>query len=248
VKESISKKRFLIDAIGKLKQKKTYFSYEDIKILLEEEKINIAPSSLKSYVHELTKNGVVFNTGKGWYSSIENPIELNTKPVKPVIRKIKKEFPLLEFSCWSTEQLNPFTHHLMAKFITFVYVDSDYMRNLSELLKNKGYNVYESPNKTEIEKQFSITDKTVIIRPAISKQPKAVLNGSRLEKILIDFLIENKKLSIMDNREAENVVKSALNAGRINISELYSYAKRREFGVPKTINQVQINIKPEIVD
>ncbi len=233
--------------IEKLKNEKTYFSYEDIKTLLEKEKINISPSSLKSYVFELTKNGIIFDAGKGWYSTIKEPFKLNTKPVQLIIKKLNKEFPLLEFSCWSTEQLNSFTHHLMAKFITFVYTDSDYMRNIAELLKNNGYSVYENPNKAEIQKQFSITDKTVIIRPAISKQPQDTKNCSSIEKILVDFLIENRKLGIMDTAEAENVVKNALESGKINISEFYSYAKRRECGIPKTINQVQDNIYPEMV-
>ncbi len=237
-------KKLLLKAkvIEKLKQQKTYFSYEEIKALLKKEKIEITPSSLKSYVHELTKNGVIYDAGKGWYSTLEKNFTLNKKPVQKIIRKIKKEFPLLEFSCWSTEQLNSFTHHLLAKFITFVYTDSDYMRNLAELLRNMGYNVYENPNKAEIEKQFSINDKTVVIRPSISKQPKAVKSFSPIEKIIIDFLIENKKLSIMDNAEAENTANNALNSGKINISEFYSYTKRREFSLPNSINQVQINI------
>jgi len=235
MKNNISKKQQLKDVIEKLKKKKTYFSYKEIKSPFEKEKIDITPALFKKYIFELTKNGTIFDAGRGWYSSIKKPFKLNTKPVKPIIRKIKKEFPLLEFSCWSTEQLNPFTHHLMAKFITFVYTDSDYMRNIAELLKNKGYNVYENPNKAEIEKQFTISDKTVIIRPAISKQPKAVDNCSPIEKILIDFLIENKKLSIMDNSEAENVVKNALTAGKINISKFFSYATHRKIAVPHKV-------------
>lgn len=244
----MTKKSELKNIIEKLKRQKTYFSYEEIKSLLEKEKIEITPSSLKSYVHELTKNGVIFDAGKGWYSTIKKSFKLNTKPVQPIIKKIKKEFPLLEFSCWSTEQLNSFTHHLMTKFITFVYTDTDYMRNITEPLKNNGYNVYTNPNKAEIEKQFSISDKTVIIRPAISKQPQAIKNCSPIEKILIDFLIENRKLSIMDKVEAENTVKNALNSGKITISEFYSYANRRKSTLPNSINQVQRNIKVEIVD
>ena len=105
------------------------------------------------------------------------------------------------------------------------------MRNLYNFLKDKGYNVYENPRKAEIEKQFTITDKTVVIRPSISKQPKAVSSCSSIEKILVDFLIENNKLSIINKPELENIVKNAVSAGRINISELYSYATRREFSV-----------------
>ena len=237
MKNDTSKKKQLADVLEILKKEKIYFSYEDIKSLLKKEKITITAALLKKYIFELTKNGLVFDAGKGWYSSIKEPLELNTNPVKSIIKIIKKEFPLLDFSCWSTEQLNSFTHHLMAKFITFVYVDKDYMRNLSELLKNKGYNVFENPNKAEIEKQFTITNKTVIVRPTISKQPEVFENCSPVEKILVDFLIENIKLSIMDNSEAESVVSNALNTGKINISEFFSYAMRREIKVPKKVTK-----------
>ena len=118
MKNDTSKKKQLADILVKLKKERNYFSYEEIKSLLKKEKISITAALLKKYIFDFTKNGLVFDAGKGWYSSIKEPLELNTNPVKSIIQTIKKEFPLLDFSCWSTEQLNPFTHHLMAKFIT----------------------------------------------------------------------------------------------------------------------------------
>ena len=89
-------------------------------------------------------------------------------------------------------------------------MDSDYIHNTAEALREVGYNVYENPNKTEIEKQFNLNDKTVIIRPLISKQPDNNKNVAPIEKILVDFLIENKKIKIMEDVEAKNVVKMCL--------------------------------------
>jgi len=236
------------EVVEKLKQQRTYFSYEEIKALLEKEKIEITPSSLKSYVFELTKNKSIFDAGKGWYSTLEKDFVLNKNPVQKVIRRIKKEFPLLEFSCWSTEQLNPFTHHLLTKFITFVYTDMDYISNTADILEKGGFSVFKNPTKQEIEKSFKITEKTIVLRPAISKQPDNGDNFAPIEKILVDFLIENKKIGIMESSEAEDVVKDALNSGKINISGLYSYGNRRKLHIPETTNQVQNNTKAEIVD
>jgi hypothetical protein len=136
----------------------------------------------------------------------------------------------------------------MAKFVIFIYTDSDYMRNAAASLRDNGYGVYENPDKTEIKKQFEIGDRTVVIRPAITKQPTAEENISPVEKVLVDFLIENHKLSIMEKSEAENAVVKAINSGRINMSELYSYSNRRNLEITHIINQVQNNIKVEIVD
>ena len=66
--------------------------------------------------------------------------------------------------------------------------------------------------------------------------------------ILVDFLIENRKMRIMEDEEARHVVRNAVLAGRINVASLISYSHRREFEVIASINQVQNNIFPEIVD
>jgi hypothetical protein len=241
-------KYILVEQINYLKKINSYFNYDSIKKLLEEKKIQITNSTLKTYLHSFTKDKVIFDAGKGWYSSLEKEFELNIEPLKELRKILNQKLPLLSFSCWSTEQLNSFTHHIMSKFVTFVYTDSDYIRNVAVELRIAGYNVYENPNKAEIEKQFNLIDKTVIIRPSVSKQPDNNNNISPIEKIIVDFLVENRKLKIMEDSESVNVVKNAVNSGRVNMSSLYSYALRREIVVPEAINQVQININPEIVD
>ncbi len=243
-----SSKNILIEEITSLKELSSYFNYDDIKKLLKEKKIQITNSTLKTYLHSLTKDKVIFDAGKGWYSSIEKQFELNKAPVKGIIKTINKKLPLLSFSCWSTEQLNSFTHHILLKFITFVYTDSDYIRNTAEILNDAGYSAYGNPTKAEIAKLFKLNEKTVVLRPSIFKQPENSDNCSSIEKILVDFLIENRKFKIMENSEAEQVVKNVLNSGRLNISSLFSYAKRRELVIPNAINQVRNNIKSEIVD
>jgi len=226
-------KKYLLKnrVVEKLKNTRKYFSYEDIKVLLEEERIEIPPQLLKVYIFELVKTRVLFGAGKGWYSSIENAFQLNLKPVEQVIKKLEKKLPLLKFSCWSTEQLNSFTHHLMSKFVTFIYVDSDYIRNTAQVLRDAGYDIYANPVKKEIEKQFVLNRETLIVRPSISRQPGINKNYAPVEKILADFLIENEKVKIMEKSEAYGTVYNVIVSGRINISMFLSYSKRRRLDV-----------------
>ena len=159
--------------------------------------------------------------------------------MEDIIKTINQKLPLLSFSCWSTEQLNSFTHHILSKFITFVYTDSDYIRNTAEILNDAGYNVYENPTKPEITKFFKPNKKTVVLRPSITKQPENRESYAPIEKTLIDFLMENRDFKIMEESEAERVVKNALISGRLNMSALVSYSKRRKFKYLGLINQVQ---------
>jgi len=215
---------------------------------LKSKKRIVSNPTVNSYLHELKKEGIIFDAGKGWYSFLENPFSLYSEPVKPFVKIIKDGFPLLPFSCWSTQQLNSFTHHLLGKFVIFIYTDSDFMRNVSTFLKDTGYNVFENPIKAEVNKLFAVSENTVVIRPSVSKQPTSENHISPIEKILIDFVIENHKLSIMDLPESEFVIKSIIKSGRINISELISYAKRRNLDFSTIINHIQNNINVEFVD
>ncbi len=122
-----------------------------------------------------------------------------------------------------------------------MYTDSDFIPNTAEFLKNEGYSVYQNPDKSEIEKRFKIDTNTVIILPSISKQPENPDHCAPVEKLLVDFLMENRRFKIMDQPEAEEVVKNAVFSARINISGLLSYAKRRKIVLPNTINQLQQN-------
>jgi hypothetical protein len=196
--------------MDKIKSKSNYFSIESVRDFLNSKKRTVSNPTINRYLYDFKKEGIIFDAGKSWYSFLENPFSLYSVPVKPFVQIIKKGFPLLPFTCWSTQQLNSFTHHLLAKFIIFVYTDSDFMRNLSTFLKDKGYNVFENPIKSEIQKQFTMTENTIVVRPAITKQPTSQNNISPIEKILIDFIIENEKLSIMDLSESEYVIKSVI--------------------------------------
>jgi hypothetical protein len=74
---------------------------------------------------------------------------LDTKPVEKIIALIKDEFPLLDFSCWGTEQIKSFFHHLPSQFVTFVYVDKDFLQALKDFLADNGYNIYLNLRKNE---------------------------------------------------------------------------------------------------
>lgn len=229
----ISLKDILKKEITFFKELHLYFNYADVKKLLIEKNIQVTNSTLKTYLHAFTKEKILFDAGKGWYSSIEKPFRLDKEPVKEIISIINRELPLLFFSCWSTEQLNSFTHHILSKFITFVYTDSDYIRNTVEKLDGVGFSVYDNPTKAEIEKFFKTSEKTVVLRPSIIKQPESRDSFSLIEKTLVDFLVENRKIRIMESSEADRVVRKAINSGRVNISSLLSYAKRREMVFPE---------------
>ena len=77
---------------------------------------------------------------------------------------------------------------------------------------------------------FSIRDKTVVVRPSISKQP---VNGhsATIEKALVDLFVECRQLPLMDVAEYRRMFTNLVTSRRITISALAAYAKRRKVGL-----------------
>ncbi|VGO21468.1 DUF6577 family protein [Pontiella sulfatireligans] len=222
----------LHEMLIELKKTKSYFSIADVKSALEKGAGESVPdSTVKTYLSKFMADGTVHDAGKGWYSKIAEPLKLDAKPLEPITKLLAEDFPLLEVSCWSTEQINPFMHHLLSRFTVFVYTLPDALDVVGDALRDAGHNVLVNPTASEIERLYQKTENPVLVRPAVTKEPSAVAGMAPPEKLLVDLLFENNKLSIMEPSEAEDAVRRAVEAGRVNISSLLSYAKRRRITV-----------------
>lgn len=215
-----------------IKQLGEYFSYDAVKThVAKVSETKMPDSTLKTYLSDFVEAGALFDAGKGWYSNLSDRLELNTESVRKITQFLSEQFPLLETSCWSTEQINPFMHHLLARYVTFVYASQDAVEVVGDALRDVGYGVLVNPVAAEIEKNYTKIENPVVVRPSVSKEPAAVSGIAPPEKLLVDLLFENNKLSIMEPSEAEEVLKKAIQAGRVNMAALQSYAKRRRVSV-----------------
>ena len=207
---------------------KHYFHINDLKKYFVERGIVFKEDSLKKTVYHLKKDKIIYGAGKGWYSTIKEEFKLDTKPIKKIVTLVKKKFPLLEFSCWSTEQIKGYFHHLPSQFVTFVHADKDFLQSLKDFLLDSGYNVYLNPRKREAEKYVELNKNTTILRPAVSYRKSKNNNWAKIEKILVDLFMETKKINLMDMEEYKKIMSNIVLAYRINIAELLDYAHNRK--------------------
>jgi len=139
-----------------------------------------------------------------------------------------EKFPLLEFSCWSTEQLKGFFHHLPSQFVTFIYADKDFLSTIRDFLTDNNYTVYLNPYKVEAEKFVELKTKTIILRPYVSSRASKENNSAKIEKILVDLFMETKKISLIDEDEYIKIISNIIFNYRINIAEILDYAHNRK--------------------
>jgi hypothetical protein len=207
---------------------KYYFHINDLKRYFTEKGIKFEEDTLKKYLYLLKKNEVIYPAGRGWYSNIQKEFELNIESTKKIIRLIKNKLPLLEFSCWSTEQLKGFFHHLPTKFVTFIYTDKDFLQSVKDFLIENNYNIYLNPSKIEAEKFIELRTKTIILRPSVSSRVSKEKNLTKIEKILVDLFMEKKKIGFIDEEEYKRIFSNVIVSYRINIAEMLDYSHHRK--------------------
>ena len=207
---------------------KYYFRINDLKKYLTGKGIEYKEDSLKKSIYRLKKDEVIYKAGRGWYTTIKEEFELDTKSIEKIAILIKKKFPLLEFSCWSTEQLKSFFHHLPSQFVTFVYADKDFLQSLKDFISENRYNVYLNPSKSETEKYVELKDQAVILRPSVSYRVAQNQFFAKIEKMIVDLFMETKKIDLIDMEEYKKIVSNIVLYYRINMAMMLDYAHNRK--------------------
>ncbi len=220
----------IIDSIDRLFERAPYFSIHALRDFLAEQKLDYKPDTVKSYLSRQKKADKIFDAGRGWYSLLSEPYQLDTAPVEKLVDDLKQTFPLLDFACWSTVQLNEMLRHQLAKQVQFAYVERDAIDSVAEGLRSMGYHTYANPGKQEIKKTFSIEENTVVILPLTTKTPGQ--NGfAAIEKIMVDVLVDMPGFSIINIPEFIEGCSNTISSYRIDIAALYKYSTRRKTDV-----------------
>ena len=220
-------KQFLRDkCLPLLAEKHTYFNIRDIRAYLALNGWKTCPATLKIYLSELASEPYIYHAGKGWYTFVKTPFILDKEPVEELIKLLKNKYPLLKFSCWSTAQIRSYAHHLLNRFVHFVYVESDAMPSVAEFLRDKGYDVWKNPRGLTA-KEFSIREKTLVIRRTLNRQPGEDF-FSPIEKILVDLFAENRSIPLTELEEYSRIFRNIAERERLSMGALLSYARERK--------------------
>jgi hypothetical protein len=234
----MSKLRLILQekCVPELSKKWSYFEQDQVKQCLFEYDVKYESNTLNKYLSELIKDEKLFDAGRGWYSRISKPFSLNTQAVEKLVIDLEEQFPLLDFSCWSTNQISKYLHHKLARFVSFVYVSRNAQMRVWEFLRQSDYDAFYGP----VGRQpigFVIRKKTIVVRPFTSKSPSNE-HFSTIEKILVDLYREHHALGLMDTLELQNAVAQFVPKERISIATLISYANRCKINPGKIFQNV----------
>ena len=131
--------------LPELKAASAYFTTAAITRRVQELGLEVSKGTLSVYLSEATASGLIHSAGRGWYSRLSQPVMLDAKPVAKLIRAVEKAFPLLDFTVWSTAQINPWMHHLLAQPVAFLHAPTDSLESVGDTLSAKGREVAVNP-------------------------------------------------------------------------------------------------------
>lgn len=204
---------------------RNYISLAQINVFLEREGYSYSKETIKNYIAQLKNSQLIYSADRGYYSTLENEFKTAAEDLKGIIKLVKKKYPLLNFSIWSTKILAPFFHHTQNQFYIFFYSEIDSLPLLRDFLVENDYKAFLNPGKND--NNFILSDNAVILRSSITRG-KSQSNIAVIEKILVDYLIESERLVLIDFSEYEKVFNSIITGFRLNISYLLDYAERRK--------------------
>jgi len=224
-KKTILKQVLRDECLPALARQAAYFSVTDVRDWLRQRNFTCPPALLREYLSAFMRGGVIHDAGRGWYSRIAKPCALATKPVARLSKEVAKAFPLLDFTCWSTEQIRGYGHHLLARFATFVHTERDAMSSVAEWFRDAGHDVYLNP-RGEAARQFVIRERTVVIRPKPTTQPHED-HLVAMEGLLVELFMESRALGLLDEGEYFRIFANLAGYSRISLARLLDYARER---------------------
>lgn len=226
-----AKELLFTDILGSLKERSPYFTHKAIQTAINDAELGLKDEALNVYLHQAVKQGIVHDAGRGWYSRLSEPVKLDVQHVAKLVKNVEKAFPLLDFTVWSTAQINPWMHHLLAQPVTFLHAEADTLESIGDALRALGWDVAVNPKPSVGPASVRPGPKMVVLRPSMSKQPPSEGRQAPVEKIIVDLIVESQRLALMDISEAQGVAAALVNAFLIQIPVIQRYAASRAVGV-----------------
>jgi adenine-specific DNA-methyltransferase len=228
--------------IPKLSAQTPYFDIEAVRTELETARCPLEPTTLNSYMHELTEAQFIYDAGRSWYSRLATPFTLDRAPVSGLVQELSKAFPLVELSCWSTEQVKGAMHHLLSRFVAFVNVEADSMASVWEHLRDSGWDASLNPRGPEAAR-FVVRERTVVVRRQSRKSPSKE-PFAPIETLLVELCFEARDLQLMAMPEFHSMLANLAGTHRIQMGTLLSYAAERKLPLGRLIDENNQLIPP----
>ena len=203
---------------------------------------DLTPQGFRRLLYGLEKQGVIYTSGRAVYS-IQPASSLPVKPKKKftpmpsqtaqkVTEAFKDQFPYSNCIYWETRILHNLMTHQPRTNMIILETEKDSVDAVFNYLM--GLNIrptYLDPDQMTIDRYVGVQDESIIVSKLISQSPKrlkgSLLSYAKLEKILVDILVEENRYYVYQGGELSSIFENAFETYFINEDSMLRYAGRR---------------------
>ena len=219
-----------------------YVSKSNLKNIFVALNPQINETQVRSVIYSLEKGNYISTSGSGVFTVLDpqnkpsvsksrfNP--KNSTSLNSIVNRINTAFPYLECVFWETIILHDFMVNQPKINMIILDIEKGSEMSVFDFLQQETTtDVFIFPDSITVERYVSAKDKPVIISNLVSQAPRAnkgkMHHYARIEKILVDILVDKTKFFPYQGEELVNIYENVFERLVVNEDSLIRYAQRR---------------------
>jgi hypothetical protein len=203
---------------------------------------NLTEQAFRRILYGLEKQNLITPTGRGTFLCQPRLLPQFTQKkkflpalsswIQKVNAEIKETFPYLDYLLWETQVLHALMLHQPGQNQIILETEKDteeaVFNHFSSLYPGQ---IFLAPDRTMLERYVMQQPETILVSKLISQTPMGKKIGgvpyAKLEKILVDLLVDEETYFIYQGQELVNIFENAFAQYWIDERSLLRYAGRR---------------------
>ncbi|WP_203257073.1 DUF6577 family protein [Hyunsoonleella ulvae] len=183
-------------------------------------------------IYKLLEKGIIQRIGRGKYRLGRHKrfAPLINKAIKDLYAILKKEYPYLDISIWSTEWVSQWMLHVPGINKIIIEVEKGAEESVFYFLSDIRKNIFINPTRDILDKYTDENKDQIIIKNLITDAPLQKINNLRIptiEKILVDLILDEKTFPEYQGRDLESIIDNIYQFHSVQEDKLLRYANRR---------------------
>lgn len=190
-------------------------------------------NTLRWRIYELKRQGIIYSPKRGVYTLNKKDTfqPIPTPKMDELAKLLQEKFPYIRFSMYLTKWLGSLTKHMFLTNNLVIEVDADVLDATFHFLKEHYPNTFLSPEQKMYDYYISSKEENIIINRLHVDAPLNKIRENyytpKLEKLIIDLVINDPVIFPVGAAEIETMITNALDTYNINYSTLIRYANKR---------------------
>lgn len=190
-------------------------------------------NTLRWRIYKLKQQGIIYSPKRGLYALNNKKLfqPVPTQKMEELANLLQEKFPYVRFSIYPTKWFGNLSNHVYKTNNLVIEIDADALDAAFYFLKEHFPNTFLSPEQKMYDHYILPQEENIIINRLHVDAPLNKIRENyytpKLEKLIIDLLINNPIIFPVGTAEVKTIITNALDTYNINYSTATRYANKR---------------------